>query len=1054
MLNLSSTGLRRPFRRLLAQALAGLALLTVSATAAEAANPVLLIQATGSATGGSDVTAFIDQVEIVRVSDGTVMAGAVTNPSFENTGVLANGNYGYNPSGASWAFNSGSGIAQNGSAFGPTATAFGTYVAFLQNTPSLIQQTLVLANGAYQVRFQVSQRNCCSTNDQGLSVLVNGAQVGTVQPANNGTNSIFTSNAFIVGPSYYQALTVSGYTADVVANGTNLPVSSTVSTDFDDVGYNLMERGFSNSGGSVATQGLPPGGIINSALTAGLPFQLASYSASNSLRLPSGASGTLTLAQPRAVNTLYVLAATGSGDANMTVTVRYTDGSTELFSNNSVPDWFGGANYAILGLGRTNPSGDIDNITDDPRLYQTALALSTAGHSKPVASVGFTNAGGGVLNVMGLSAESASDLVINTSGQLIPVGNYTNITVTGTGQGTLMGPVQAQGALLVQTGGSLNTNCQALTGASVFTLQAGATLSICDPAGLSASGATGAVQTTGTRSFSTDASYVYNGTATQATGTGLPTQVRNLTTINDSNVTLSAPTSVTQVLTLSSTGNLVLGGNALTLLSNSIGTALVVNSGTGVVGGTATVQRFIASTTNAGPGYRHYAVPVSNTTVADLATAGFSPEVSQAAIYNASATPGTTTPFPTVFGYDQSRVSLANSSAPFDRGFVVPADLTTPLAVGQGYVVNIAGNQLVDFVGTLTNGDQSLLALSRVAGNPDAGWQLLGNPYPAPLDYALVAPADRVNLDGAIYVYGSTGPYVGTYRSYVNGVGGNSVLPMAQAFFVRVSDGQTSGALTFRNSQRLTSPEATAFQRGKADTRPLVQLELRGTTGPVDTFYAYATAGATPAFDSQLDAVKLPNTTGLNLASLTSTVEGLAIDARPAFTAATVLPLTLGVPGAGAYTLSAAALMNLPVGLDAYLHDAVTGQTTNLSQQPRYAFAVSPAQAQAGLSTRFSLGFRPQAILATHAGLHAGEVSLFPNPAHASFTVLVPAITGTSQLRAELLNALGQVVRRLNAALPGDGASLRFDTAGLAGGIYILRLSAGPTTLTKRVVLQ
>ena len=43
MLNLSSTGLRRPFQRLLAQALAGLALLAVSATAAEAANPVLTI---------------------------------------------------------------------------------------------------------------------------------------------------------------------------------------------------------------------------------------------------------------------------------------------------------------------------------------------------------------------------------------------------------------------------------------------------------------------------------------------------------------------------------------------------------------------------------------------------------------------------------------------------------------------------------------------------------------------------------------------------------------------------------------------------------------------------------------------------------------------------------------------------------------------------------------------------------------------------------------------------------------------------------------------------
>ena len=81
----------------------------------------------------------------------------------------------------------------------------------------------------------------------------------------------------------------------------------------------------------------------------------------------------------------------------------------------------------------------------------------------------------------------------------------------------------------VQVSGTLLTNCQPLTGAGSFTLAAGATLGICDAAGISASGSTGAVQTTGTRSFSTDATYVYNGTAAQVTGNGLPATVRSLT---------------------------------------------------------------------------------------------------------------------------------------------------------------------------------------------------------------------------------------------------------------------------------------------------------------------------------------------------------------------------------------------------------------------------------------------------------------------------------------------------------------------------------------------
>ncbi len=517
-------------------------------------------------------------------------------------------------------------------------------------------------------------------------------------------------------------------------------------------------------------------------------------------------------------------------------------------------------------------------------------------------------------------------------------------------------------------------------------------------------------------------------------------------------LSIEVPVQVRRKLGVYNNSTTALGaGGSLTLLSNATGTALVENGTGSTVTGTVTVQRYIDPTTNAGPGYRHYSAPVSNTTVADLATTtGFTPTLTTS--YNASATPGTTTPFPTVFGYDQSRVSLANSSAPFDRGFVVPAALTTPLAVGKGYAVNIAGDQLVDFVGTLTNGDQPPLVLSRVAGNSAAGWQLVGNPYPAPLNYALVEGVDRANLDAAIYVYGSTSQYVGTYRSYVNGMGGNPVLPVAQGFFVRVSDSQTSGALTFRNSQRLTAPDATAFQRGAADARPLVQLELRGSTGTLaDALYAYAETGATPAFDSQFDAAKLANTTGLNLSSTATSGEALSIDARPAFTAATVLPLALGVPAAGTYSFTAVALNNIPAALDAFLSDAQTGQTVNLRLQPAYAFSVSPTQAAVLISGRFTLHFAARAALATAPALSAAQVALYPNPAHDRFTVLVPTVAGATQVHVTLLNVLGQVMRTQAAA---SGTAFAVETAGLATGVYTLRMQVGTATLTKRVVLQ
>ena len=88
--------------------------------------------------------------------------------------------------------------------------------------------------------------------------------------------------------------------------------------------------------------------------------------------------------------------------------------------------------------------------------------------------------------------------------------------------------------------------------------------------------------------------------------------------------------------------------------------------------------------------------------------------------------------------------------------------------------------------------------------------------------------------------------------------------------------------------------------------------------------------------------------------------------------------------------------------------------------------------------------------LAAAPGATAADVSLFPNPAHEGFTVRLPAALTTVPVQAELLNALGQVVRRPVAG----GTSFRVETGGLAAGIYTLRLQGGGATLVRRVVVE
>jgi hypothetical protein len=523
--------------------------------------------------------------------------------------------------------------------------------------------------------------------------------------------------------------------------------------------------------------------------------------------------------------------------------------------------------------------------------------------------------------------------------------------------------------------------------------------------------------------------------------------------IGAAGATLATSASFQRALTL--TGNLTTNGQSLTLLSsiaNSGGTnvaqdGLVVNNG-GVVVGTVTVRRAIDPSLNPGLGYRHYSSPVSNSTVADLTTSGFTPVVNPA--FNTDATPYAVTPFPTVFGYDERRLSLTNNLIDFDKGFFSPTALSDALVVGQGYTVNIGASEVVDFQGTLTNGTLTLPFTSTRASYPDGGWQLLGNPYPAPLDYSRVAISDRAGLDAAIYVYSSTSQYGGRYRSYVNGMG-NPVLPIGQGFFARVAAGQSTASLTFRNSQRLTLPFGTTFQRPAADPRPLVQLTLQGSTSALlDEAYVYFENGAGSGFEPEFDAEKLANPTGLNLSTSLASGQQLSIDGQPELgTAQRVVPLAVGVPAAGVYTFTASQVLNLSA-VPVYLRDRQLGTLTDLRQQPTYQFTV--ANAAALNTTRFELIFSPQQPLATVPAALAEQVALYPNPAKTQVAIELPLSLSRQPVTAALLDALGRVVRQ--QVLPASLATHTLPLADLATGVYSLRLTTEKGTLVKKLVIE
>jgi hypothetical protein len=542
------------------------------------------------------------------------------------------------------------------------------------------------------------------------------------------------------------------------------------------------------------------------------------------------------------------------------------------------------------------------------------------------------------------------------------------------------------------------------------------------------------------------------------------TRFWNLTVqANGARLATSAATSVQRVLTLNgnlaTNGSFVPNSNPLTLESDATGTAMVVNNGSAVVNGTVTVQRYIDPRLNPNLGYRHVSAPIGNATVASLATATFTPVVNPA--YNASATPDLTVPFPTVYGYDQARLatSPATTLSTFDKGWFSPAALSTPLAVGQGYTVLARANQTWTFTGPLTNGNVTLpLARNSDATAPDAGYAFIGNPYPSPLDWyeTTLDPGALVNVGATMYVYQSNdpaNPYTGVYRFFNNGIGNTgSVVPVGQGFFVRVASGQTSGSVTFKNAHRPTTYANPTYLRTAAETRPLVELHLQGTGSAVnDAAFVYFEQGATDSFDAQYDAEKLPNPSGLNLSTSLSATQRLAIDGRaPLGTTQHVVPLAVGVPAAGSYTLNAAQVLNLGT-TPVYLRDLQSGAVIDLRAQSSYSFTVSNASAL--MTGRFELVFSPQAVLATAPAALAAQVGLYPNPATGAAFVELPAALGRTAVSATLVDALGRPVR--TQQLPAQGATAhRLALAELATGVYTLHLKTSAGVIVKKLVVE
>src|SRR5450759_5790523 len=261
-----------------------------------------------------------------------------------------------------------------------------------------------------------------------------------------------------------------------------------------------------------------------------------------------------------------------------------------------------------------------------------------------------------------------------------------------------------------------------------------------------------------------------------------PIIFNNLTVASGSTTTITTTgQSLRGILVSNSTLNS--NGN-MTLLSTVTQTALIDGSGTGQVNGNVTMQRYLPS----GFGYKYFSSPFQGATVSE-----FGDNMDLLAV------------FPSFYNYDESKSSA---------GWVTYTNSAGVLNPLYGYAVNFGCSVTAitaDVTGVVNNGN-----LSRTMYNNNntytKGFNLVGNPYPSPIDWDAASGWIKTNIDNALYYFKSstTDQYGGTYSTYINFVSSDGlatkIIPSMQGFFIHVSDGAwpITGTLALNNSVRIT----------------------------------------------------------------------------------------------------------------------------------------------------------------------------------------------------------------------------------------------------------
>ena len=543
----------------------------------------------------------------------------------------------------------------------------------------------------------------------------------------------------------------------------------------------------------------------------------------------------------------------------------------------------------------------------------------------------------------------------------------------------------------------------------------------------------------------------FSGTTQSISGTGSFT---NLTINAGSNTSITSSSIIRMSNALTVNGTLTIAADgSLTLKSDVSETASIANSA-GTITGNVTIERYILGARKFRLMAHPFTTPQNLSVLTDdIDITGNTTGVTNLTVKTVgTGFTSTLVNNPSTFHFSTVDANGATNDAGW-KAFTAAdgSGSNNTWGVGQGIRVLIRGAKgeglindvpytpsalTLDMTGTVNTGNVNLSLVTGGSGST-AGFNLVGNPYPSPVDISAVvfASAGAADINKTVY---TRNPQTGSYTTQLLASGTPYSIPSYAAVFIQ-NTGSVNVTLPFTEARKATTSSLTTFKNGLTNIA-LFEFKIGGIV--YDNLNIGFDENASSLFEKKLDAIKLSNDS-FNFSAITSNGEYVCTDFRPFMNEGKIKLFTNIKSGSTEVEINAATV-DLPAGKDLFFVDQFTNKTIKVDAKFKYTFTIDANNQNTFGSERF--------YLTTSMGTAINEMakesfcSIYPNP---TTDILNIALSSSKEgnYTYTVLNQLGQTILSGDIML-ANGKPASIKTQDISNGVYFLKITNGNQSQT------